>query len=205
MRHGIPAATALAATVALAACGEVRSVEPALGAEDAIAMPALVGRWAADTTGYLEVQPVEGNARLYRVHTFAVVPPDSGDGDARADTTDRWEDAFVGRIGGRLVLELRPSRDDAVAQRAESRFGNGLLVTHQLMTFDLAGDSLRLAWLRADSAKARLRRGACAARVAGDTSWVLLTGTTPQVRRAYACFLRGDSTTSAVGVVRRVP
>lgn len=190
--------------LALAACGEVRSVEPALRAEDAVAMPALVGRWTADTSGYMDVRAVEGNPLLYRVHSFAVVRGDGGrDGPASADTTDRWEDAFVGRIGGRLVIELRPSRTDPLRERAESQFGNGLLVTHELLALDLAGDSLRLSWLRGDTVKARLARGACVTRVASDTGWVLLTGTTAQVRKAYACFLRGDSTTSAGPWVHR--
>ena len=187
-----------------AACGDVRSLSPALTDRDAIELPALEGRWGSpEDSGWLEIARLPGTPPTYRVR--GIVGKDSG-GVVRVDSAGDMYDGRVGRVAGHLVMEVRPPASDTALQRAIDTHGVLLLTAYSIFTVDASATELRLERLRADTALARVRSGRCATPYARDTTSTLtLTGDTRQVRRAYACLLAGARALDTAMVLPRMP
>lgn len=100
---------ALAAAVVLA-CGDVRSLAPALDSTHAESLPDLLGRWEMRDTAILEIRPDSQHAPrlLFR---FQSLPSAAERGAARAVKVISYE-AHVGRLAGRNIIEITPATDD---------------------------------------------------------------------------------------------
>ena len=199
IRRWYVAFPALLFALLAAACGDVRSLSPAIEPKDAIELPGIVGRWAQgdpDSLLYiLEIERDTGRVKGYRVRlTSDSVTLDSTRAGAPVrvhhDTSTGWFDTYAGTIGGRFVLERTPPLGDAVLDRALERFDPLLITVYQLHPVTVTDTELRFRWLRADSSLALVRSGRCPTLYARDsTSNLTLTGDSRQVRRAYACLL----------------
>ena len=101
-----------------AACGDVRSIEPAVRDADAVEQPALVGRWVIPDTSQIDIARLPGQEPRYVLQTRSLeAQRDTADFGTDADSVT-WFDARVGRVGGRLVLELKASeRSDPTLAR----------------------------------------------------------------------------------------
>ena len=184
-RHLIPATTAVVA-VALAACfrfAVVRSLAPAVDDASAIALPELVGQWRAPGELRWDVQPRGAVARGY------VVAASSPTGVAADPSAHFHYDARVGRAGAVLLLELHPSTaSDSALAHAMRDYGSLLERTYVVFRLDLEGNRLRLTPFEPDSVRAALRDGRCATPYFADADEsFVLTGTSAQVRDAWAC------------------
>jgi hypothetical protein len=197
---------ALAAALALA-CGDVRSLAPALDATHAESRLDLLGRWEIPDTATLEIRPDSGHApRL--IFRFQDLASSAERGTARAVKVLSFE-AHVGRLAGRNVIEFTPAtRDDPTLRELVQSYNPLLTPAYAIIGFDLRGDELRLAALAADSAERRapevLRRPGCRSPYyIGADGDLVLTGTSREARAAYACLIRAWGFEDAV-VYRRV-
>lgn len=194
MPRAVHPAVALAAIIALGACNEVRSLEPAITAREAVEVPGLAGRWRyEDSTdkGVIEIERVPGATPAWRVRAV----------DAKG--TEPWGQARTGRIGAHLVLELRPPEPSRIAALATPADSTGARHVYNLYTIAVVDTLLRVGIVRPDSALARVRDGRCPSPHLRDTTKSLtLTGTSAQVRAAYACLLRLPAATDTFSLPR---
>ncbi len=206
------------AAFALVGCSDVVSLAPAVTDQDAIEMPALVGRWrVVDTlTGSMdisdssrvEVRRLDGAVPKYLFEYWDFRAADSG-GVAQPPRV-RMFDARVARIGGSLLLEVRPSKDaDTLLAAVDRMYDPALEATYQ--TFRIAVDSttflVRL--FEADSVHAAVRSRRCPGPFfvnADSKHHMVLTGSSAQVRAIWTCVSRvpGIMSTDSI-VLRRAP
>ena len=172
-----------AVAVLLAACMDVRSLSPAIGPKEAIEAPEIVARWVAGDSNemlyFIDIERDSTRAKGYRVRLAmdsVVIDSSNRASPVRVhhDTSSGWFDAYVGRVGGRLVLErTTPDPDahpDAVLGRAAQLYEPLFVQLYQLHPFTVTANELRVGALRADSSKALLLSGRCKAAYARDST-----------------------------------
>ena len=181
---------AMLAVALLAACNEVRSLQPAITAREAIEVKALEGSWRVVDTirregretiefGTLEIERAPGATPGYRVRYV-----DSTE-------TEPWRHGRAGRIGDRTVLELRSHEPVSVPGLATRADTLPKRLVHNAYVVSVVGERLLIGVVRPDSALARVRSGRCPSPHVRDTTKTLtLSGTSSQVRAAYGCLLR---------------
>lgn len=155
MRCFVPAALALLA-VAAAGCIPVPSLHPFVVEGEAVAVPGVVGEWA-DSSTTLRIAAESGN--LYTLSS-----PDS------TDVPSRLRLRFA-RLGGRLFADVTPDLRAYPGGSPEP----WLWPMHTAFRVDLAGDSLRLAFLDDDWTKKALDRHAVKVRHERPDGQVVLT------------------------------
>lgn len=205
---GFPAralALSVALVPALAGCGSVISSAPVVTDADAEPEPRLVGHWAEEDGD--EVVVTRGEGAVYRIEYTPVHSTGAGeDAERRKGETGTFE-GRVGRLGGRLVIDVHP-----VIALPEPYDGT-LIPGHLLFVLEFDGpDRLRLDMLNADSLFARLEAGQLelpyTARRDGEfeslVEQLVLHGGTAELRAALDGYLREADVFGEPGVLERV-
>ncbi len=152
----------LAFAVGLAGCVVV-SIEPVITDSAAVFEPGLLGTWrAASDSDLVEIVRSGPDGYLIRHR----VGDDAHEYRARA-----------GRLGDRLVLEIRPAADGDDLSAPGRR-----IPVHQLLALDLHGDRAETAFLELDTLHAALARGDVALAHLPRDDGLLLTGPSEQLR-----------------------
>ncbi len=200
-RHVIPATTLLVA-VGFAACFRVhfvRSFAPAIDDSAALDVPGFVGSWTDAEGARWEVSPDSGVAAAYVVAVGPTAEAAATRGPARDERT--YFEARIGRAGPALLLEMRPdlARDTLLARISDS-YSYQLERVYLVERFELERDRFILIEFVQDSVEAAVRDGRCATPFVPDTTrGMILSGTSAEVRAAWACVVAqpgvvGDST-----------
>lgn len=206
------------AAFALVGCSDVVSLAPAVTNEEAIELPALVGRWrVVDTltggmdqsdTSRVEVQRREGPTPNYLIEYWNFSAPDSG--QVAEPVRPRMFNARVGRVGGSLLLELRPSKEaDTLLAAVDRTYDPALQATYQTFRIEVDSTTFRVLLFEADSVQEAVRDGRCPGPFFVDpdsSNHMVLTGSSEQVLAIWACVstLPGIMRTDSI-VLRRAP
>ena len=174
----------LAFVVVLAGC--VVSIEPAVPESEATFDARLVGSWE---NGSERAVIARAGASGYAIE-YTTAKGDSGRFQGR-----------IGRLGERLVLELRPvPREREVREPYDGLFVAG----HLLLALDVGADELRIALLRPDSLLAALTSGGVRASHSRADERVILRGTSAELRAALAAYAARAGAWGEPDVWRRV-
>jgi hypothetical protein len=178
----------------LTACG-VGSVRPLHADGELTFDPQLVGTWidtSSAESAVLTANDEGGYHLLYREggkKGELFVPGKSGQFTAR-----------LGSIGTRVVLDLQP---DSVAAGLSDVYRSLLLPTHGFVFLERRGMELRIAILDGDTLRKYLRSAPKAVPHVIVDDFVLITGSTPEVRRFFTRYLNRPNVFGETSVWRR--
>lgn len=188
----------------------LRSLAPAVRDVDALEMPSIVGRWGTPDTTVWEFRRSADRIPSYNLVVEDYEDVESGTAAvsdssvARRAVTRTAFDARIGRLGSELVVELRLSisRDSSVVPALDG-YWPFFQPLHVVFGLNVRNDTLELRMTNGDSTVAWLRRRCCVTPYRRgsprDSTDLLFTGRSEQVRQAYRClvrhgaFLYGDS------------
>ena len=179
----------------------LRSVAPAVRDVDALEMPSIVGRWGTPDTRVWEFRRSAERtpSYIFVAEDYDDVAPDtaavSDSSVARRMVTRTSFDARIGRLGSELVIELRLSIDrDSSVVPALNGWWDFFQPLYVVFGLEFRNDTLVLRMTDSDSTFAWLRRGCCVAPYLrgspNDSTSLLFTGRSEQVRQAYRCLVR---------------
>jgi hypothetical protein len=114
--------------------------------------------------------------------------------------TGRFQ-ARLGRLGGRMVLDVLPTPPDSAIPRP---YAEAMIPAHALFTVEIAQDSLRIAALDADTLRAFIRSGRVRLAAVESDDQLVLTGATAQLRSALGTYLGRPQAWNDPGTWRRV-
>jgi hypothetical protein len=172
----------LALAMVLGGCAVVVAIEPMVYDRDAEFDPTLVGTWelslgsngGKETIVHLVVSRAE--ERLYAIEVT--------DGSPQGESMKGRFKARLGRLGGRLVLDLWPS------PRPQDRYADVLLIAgHVLLSLNLQSDELRVAGLDATPLLAALGDGKVRLNHDRSDGYLILHGTTEALRAALGPYV----------------
>jgi len=177
-------ASALALTVILGGC--VLSGEPVVLESDATFDPRLLGMW----------KEVSGSDRAAVSRTTGNTYAIEYSSDGNVGTFE----ARLGRLGGRLILDVWPTPRDKSLPKP---YAGLLLAGHWLLTLDVSPDEIHMSALEPDSLLADLLAGKVrlAHRIIEDK--LVLSGTTKELRSTLGRYLTRAGALSEVWVWQR--
>lgn len=171
---------------ALVAAGCVVSTEAVITDADATFDERLLGTWAeASGSDGAVVTRGQGNAYAIEYRTRGA--------------TGRFE-ARLGRLGDRLVLDVRPTPQ---GREMPAPYWATLVPAHLVVALDIGADEIRIALLETDSLRAELDAGRVRMPAAREPDRVVLRGTTAELRAALAAHVARPGALAMSGVFRR--
>ena len=186
---------AAVAACALVGCNDVVSLAPAVPDAKAIEAPALVGSWAmpdsasgarsqADSSRLI-VRRLDGAVPDYLIEYWNFHNADSG------EVTPTWYVGHVGRVGGLLLLEVRPAmKNDSILSEADDAYSPLLEATHMVFRLEVDSAAFRAWVFNPDSVQEVVGDGRCPGSYYVDehsSHHMVLTGSSAEVRRIWAC------------------
>lgn len=199
-RHTAVLATGILASGILAACTDVRSLEPAIDSAHAIESAGLPGRWTIPDSAVLDIARLPGNVAEYRVRVQDLTDSASG---------TMWLRGRVGRLGGRLAIEVTPDfLADSALEASVEPYQDLLQPVYMVYGLDVRPEELRVAFLLPDTSSAKVRalleRRECASPHRYlSRQQLLLTGSSAAARAAYDCLVRAGALADSGAVFRR--
>lgn len=200
---------ALAATLVLAGCGSVISSAPVVTDAHAEVDSRLIGRWTDDDG--VEVVITRGDGVTYRIeYAPEPLPWPSGAEERQRGSPGTFE-GRLGRLGGRVVVDVQPVFDPP-----EPYYGT-LISGHLLFVIEFEGPyRLRLTGLDADSLLGHLESGrldlAYTARrtepLGGEENsleQLVLHAGTGELRAALETYIREGGVLGEASVLERTP
>ncbi len=175
----------LCACVVLAGC--VVSVEPVVPSSAATFDVRLLGRWT-EVDGKDRAVVSRGDSNGYAIEYT--------DGEGKVG---RFE-ARLGRLGPRLVLDVRPAARESEPALTEAAM---LIRGHVLFVIDIAADSVRIAMLKPEALRSALMNKSVQMAHVDDRDRLVLTGTSEELRRVLAGYMERSGALDEPGTWRK--
>jgi hypothetical protein len=145
-------------TLGAAGCRQVVSIDPFIGAGEAVPLPRLMGDWVTyeddGDSVWARVTPgADSTSYVVRLGQRTTTRTRSLDGPTLS--------LRIAPIGQHLVAELIPSDDDAMIDTISNRYGVTLQLMYLVVVVKFEGSDLQVWELDQDSVQASLRGGQC--------------------------------------------
>lgn len=188
-------------------CLAVVSLDPMIGAGEAIAVPKLLGDWIS----YDEY----GDSSLARVargadSTTYTVEFDEPTAFGPVSFGRPTMSVRIGRLGQRMIAEAIPSDDDAMVDSIGWRYGALVQLAYATVVLDLVADDVWVSALDRDSVQAVLRAGRCPPpggimhRTGNQPADLILWGSPRELRRTSECLIAVPGVLTQPAVYQRV-
>ena len=109
-------------------------------------------------------------------------------------------EARLGRLGPRLVLDVRPAARESEPALTEAAM---LIRGHVLFVIDIAADSVRIAMLKPEALRSALMNKSVQMAHVDDRDRLVLTGTSEELRRVLAGYMERSGALDEPGTWRK--